>query len=1172
MRLVKMKVWGVVLLALVAGSRPAWPQGSPPPAWNLYEGLGSVSIPLARPVTADLDGYAKVNVIMGTGAFHRFSIDTGSTGIAVSSDVFKPGPLDTKLEQGSIIYTSDGRVESGTFYMADVRFLNPQDANRTEAIAKVKVLLVSDVACPKGATATCKPSSAPTGISWMGVGFDRSAAQGQSTTADMNPFLNLTWARDVPIEKLRPGYIITTTGAVGSPDGSVKLGLDAAATKDFAFVKLTPNTALPSDLWNRSTMAVTVGGVTRAGVIVQDSGINYMILSPPDGSGLVPGTNAPPATDIKIWLPGREGAAASYNFKVDEIAPNPLEPTRVSVVNNGFVSVNTGRQFFLGFDFLYDSTGGFVGYRWNGSVDDLFGFATPGLSLKGPVVLPDGFASSLPTFLFGATTLQQTGTGTISGDISGSNALTITGGRVNLSGSNSYTGGTTVSGGGTVAIDSNARLGDVSGALVLDGGRLLATGNLTGSAALSRPVVMGAAGGTFDTNGFDLRVNTPISGPGSLTKRGFGIMTLEGANSYAGGTIVNEGTLRLAAGASLPMLGALTVNGGTFDFNGNDVSVGALSGLGGTISMGSGSLTVTEAIATTLAANITGTGGLSMVGTGTLNLTGINSYTGPTSVTNGRLAVNGSITSDVTVGPAGTLGGTGIINGAVNVQGAVAPGNSIGTLNVVGSYTQAPGSFYQVETNAAGQADLISVTGAPGTATINGGTVTLTAASGVYAPSTTYTILTATGGVTGAYAGTSSLFPFLQPSLSYDANNVYMTLKPGGFAAGAQTANQAAVGRVLDWSVAGSSGDFATVIGTMATYTSAQGQAAMNAISGQNYAGVGTANLGGGLMFMNTVGQQMSAARGTGNSRDSRAALALACDVTCDSEGPSARPSPWSVWGSAMGGTGSVAGGGNAATLTYNAGGFATGLDHRFDPRFLAGVGIGYASGSQWLGGFSGQGTTNSYQASLYASFTQAAFYLDGLVGYGYNDNQMMRQIVLPNLAARVAQGRAGANQLMGQVEAGYRIGLHERAAVSITPFARFEGTTVSQVGFSENGAGSLNLNVAAQTTGSARSVLGAEFAGAFGSDGREKLALQLRLGWAHEYASTSRPVTANFAGAPGSNFTVFGAAPQTDSAIFSLAANTVVAAGASLYLRYDGEMGAGTSSHALNGGLRVSW
>ena len=184
----------------------------------------------------------------------------------------------------------------------------------------------------------------------------------------------------------------------------------------------------------------------------------------------------------------------------------------------------------------------------------------------------------------------------------------------------------------------------------------------------------------------------------------------------------------------------------------------------------------------------------------------------------------------------------------------------------------------------------------------------------------------------------------------------------------------------------------------------------------------------------------------------------------------------------------------------------------------------------------------------------------------------MTRQIVLPNLAARIAQGRVGANQFLGQLEAGYRIGINEPAAASITPFARFQGTANSQLGFSESGAGSLNLTVAPQTTGSARSVLGAELAGAFGPEGREKLALQLRLGWAHEYADTTRSVTASFAGAPGANFTVFGATPTRDAATFSLAANTAVAPGVSLYGRYDGETGNGTSTHALYGGLRVSW
>ena len=77
---------------------------------------------------------------------------------------------------------------------------------------------------------------------------------------------------------------------------------------------------------------------------------------------------------------------------------------------------------------------------------------------------------------------------------------------------------------------------------------------------------------------------------------------------------------------------------------------------------------------------------------------------------------------------------------------------------------------------------------------------------GSYASSTTYTIVSATGGVSGTYAGVTSNFAFLTPSLSYDANNVFLTLAlsperlHAGF--GGLTPNQRAVGIALNQSFA----------------------------------------------------------------------------------------------------------------------------------------------------------------------------------------------------------------------------------------------------------------------------------------------------------------------------------------------------------------------------------
>ena len=349
------------------------------------------------------------------------------------------------------------------------------------------------------------------------------------------------------------------------------------------------------------------------------------------------------------------------------------------------------------------------------------------------------------------------------------------------------------------------------------------------------------------------------------------------------------------------------------------------------------------------------------------------------------------------------------------------------------------------------------------------------------------------------------------------------------------------------------------------------GPAALTAISGQQYSGFGSANVSGGIVFMNVLGQQMSLARG-GSGGGTRVALAEACDDTCDGTSPASSPGPWSLWGSALGATGSVAGNNNSATLTYNAGGVSTGIDYRFSPNLLAGFGVGYASGNQWASGFNGRATSDSYSGSLYGSFTQRAFYLDALAGYAYNDNQMTRQIVIPGLPTRTAMGRTGANQFLGQAETGYKFGIYEPAAASLTPFARFQAMTVTQNAFSETGANSLNLNVAQQTTNSLRTVLGAELAGGIEMGWREKLGLQFRLGWAHEYADTARPVTASFAGAPTIGYTVYGASPQRDSATLGLAASTAVAEATSIYARYDGEVGTGTANHVFSAGFRMTW
>jgi autotransporter-associated beta strand protein len=723
---------------------------------------------------------------------------------------------------------------------------------------------------------------------------------------------------------------------------------------------------------------------------------------------------------------------------------------------------------------------------------------------------------------------------TLASAISGTGGLTKAGlGTLTLTGSNTYSGGTTVTG-GLVNFSTGSNLG--TGAITLSGGGLQwATGTSTDIS--SRLAPLGNGGGAFDTNGNTVTLASAITGTGGLTKLGLGTLILGGANSYSGGTIVSGGLLQ---GTTSSLQGNIA-NNATVVFN----------------QSGSG----------TYAGSISGTGSVSIAGGGMVSFTGASIYTGPTTVAGSSLLVNGSLASAVTADSASVIGGSGSV-GALTVNGGIlAPGNnSIGTLTVNRGFAQ-NGGTYALEVNAQGQSDTVTINGA---ATINGGTVQLTAVPGNYSGSRTYTILNATGGVSGAYSGIASDFAFLTSSLSYASNSVLLTLALRGnaFSRFGGTNNQRAIEGALDQSYASASGDFATVIGALAGLSRQQAGPALTAISGQPYADTGTAAIGASLLFLNTLGQQIAVARGKGEP-GTRVALAESCDVACDE----ALPARLSAWMSGVGGFGSVGGNSNAGALTYNVGGAAAGIDYHLDPRFLMGVAVSYAGGRQWVDGLNGQGNTNNYSTALYASFTQGGFYADALAGYAYTDTQMQRTIVIPGLQPRIASSSDGTNQFLGQIEVGYGIGVYAPAQAILTPFARFQTVAAAQNGFTESGSiGSLGLVVAPQNTTSVRTVLGVDLAGNIPLGATIPLAIALRLGWAHEYASTDRPMTASFQGAPSASFTVYGATPQHDAAVIGLGLEDKIADAMSLYARYDGEIGGRDNAHAVTAGLRMSW
>ncbi|HFF9496350.1 TPA: S8 family serine peptidase, partial [Serratia marcescens] len=269
--------------------------------------------------------------------------------------------------------------------------------------------------------------------------------------------------------------------------------------------------------------------------------------------------------------------------------------------------------------------------------------------------------------------------------------------------------------------------------------------------------------------------------------------------------------------------------------------------------------------------DISGHGGLTKQGIGTLVLTGNNTYAGPTLVNQGRLAINGSVTSDVSVQSGGIVGGSGTV-GSLTARrgGTVAPGNSIGTLNVAGNVSFEPGSRYAVEVGPNGQSDRIQ---SSGSATIGGGevAVTLENSPNLLTESEVrsllgqqYTILSAQQGVSGQFDAVAPNYLFLGTGLSYQPNGVTLSVGRNGtsFASVAQTANERAVAAAADALAAGNP----VYESILNSGTAGEARQAFRQLSGQIHADIASALVNDSRYLREALNGRLRQAEGLASS------------------------------------------------------------------------------------------------------------------------------------------------------------------------------------------------------------------------------------------------------------------------------------------------------------------
>jgi fibronectin-binding autotransporter adhesin len=750
-------------------------------------------------------------------------------------------------------------------------------------------------------------------------------------------------------------------------------------------------------------------------------------------------------------------------------------PTQTVAAFDGFSKLNVASGYWTASS--APSSFGSVSIAQGSSLELRSVPGASGLTITTPTVADAGVlvvrTATGATSSFGST--QLTGAGVF--NVTGTGTLTV------ATDNSGFTGQTLVSGG---TLQLTGSLGTVEtaqgGTFVLGNGGT--SGTLTGNVIDN---------GTFVANRSDnYTLAGGLSGNGTFVKQGAGSFTFGGAYTFTGSVNVAAGSLRfgqgLAANSEIDLSG-----GGKLDLSGQTNTIAELAGSSpnAIIDITGGTLTDNQATNTTFAGSLTGAGGaFNKTGAGTLNLTGASTYTGPTTVTGGTLAVNGSLASIVGVSNGGKLGGNGTVGGIkAGNGGIVGPGNSIGTMNVAGNVAFGPGSTYQVEANAAGQADKIVATG---TATLTGGTVAVLAQPGTYARVTGYNILTANGGVTGTFSNVTSNLAFLSPLLTYSSNAVQLVLARNdiAFSAFGGNANQVRTANAVQALGFGNG-----LYNLLLTQSDSGTQTALASLATEIHAGVGTA----------IIEQE----------RDVREAMLDRSRAGGQGTG---------LWLRGLYDWAHSRGDG-ALRLGVDRKGALGGIDGGFGGVRVGVVG-GYVEGDLDVRGQSASAKDRTKLVGLYAGWSAGPLSVHGGANWSWHDIDTSRAIVFPGLTGSATGSYdAQSGQLFGEIAYNLLSG-----PLRLEPFAGYAHVRSRTDAFAEAGSTGA-LNVARGRRDADFATLGLRLGGALPMGPGATLRPRIEAAWQHGWGDLTGTTTASF-GSSASTFVLTGAGIGRDSLV----------------------------------------
>ncbi len=537
--------------------------------------------------------------------------------------------------------------------------------------------------------------------------------------------------------------------------------------------------------------------------------------------------------------------------------------------------------------------------------------------------------------------------------------------------------------------------------------------------------------------------------------------------------------------------------------------------------------------------------------TGTLNMASTDILTrGATVARGGILAANGRITGTVTVSDGGRLGGTGTVGGIDARSGStVAAGNSIGTLSVAGNVYLHQGATNEVEINAAGASDLIAATGS---ARVDGANLTIIAASGAYAAGTTYTFLTAQGGVSGQFSSVSTNFNFLTTAVSLSGTSATLTLARNStpFSNSATTANQAAAAAAAE-RLPANHPLYTSILGSL---LGENVSLAFETMSGEIYASTPTVLQSQSILLRDAVGARLRQAGGTpGAGQPATAQLAAGWTPT--------------LWMQGVGTWSNFSGNGNATGLEADLGGVLFGIDVPVGPSWTMGLIGGYSQTQYQVSALNSSMSFDTYDIGLYAGGPLGPVNLALGATYSWNSGTASRTVAFGSfLGANNSSPDAGLTQVFGEVSANFAV-----SPLTVSPFLGLAYVHLNMDAVSEVGSAAA-LSVASSTMDTAYSSLGVRLNANRISLGGLNVSPSLSVGWLHAFGDTASAATASFIAAPAASFSVSGVPIATDAALVRAGFDLQISPASVFSLSYSGQFASSATVNGFNAALTLQF